>query len=43
MAAMTRKVGKYTRLGHRAHTRLPKGTPLAHGGNWSRGRSGGGY
>ena len=41
---MTRKVGKITRGGHRAHTRmgLSKGNPLAGGGNFSKGRRGGG-
>lgn len=43
MARMTNKVGKITRRGHRAHTSmgLPRGNPLAGGGNFSR-RGGGG-
>lgn len=37
---MQQKIGKYTRLGHKAHTKLPKGTPLAQGGNWRKGSGG---
>lgn len=41
MARITRKIGKTTRGGHRAHTRmgLPRGNPLAGGGNFTKGRS----
>ena len=41
MAAMTRKIGRITREGHHAHTRigyLRGGTPLANGGNMGSGR-----
>ena len=44
MAAMTRKIGRVTREGHHAHTRigyLNGGNPLANGGNMGR-RGGGG-
>jgi len=42
-ARMRGRVGKITRRGHRAHTTmgLPRGNPMAKGGNFGRGRSGG--
>jgi hypothetical protein len=41
---MRNRIGSTTRAGHRAHTRmgLPRGNPLAGGGNFRGGRSSGG-
>jgi len=41
-ARMTHKIGKITRGGHHAHTRmgLPRGNPLAGGGNFAKGSGG---